>query len=155
MPDTETVAQALRPLLSSHFQPALLARMRIVPYLNLTPEALRTIAGLKLKTLAGRLAANNGMQCTWDDSVPAWLADRCTETETGARNIDYVLAGSILPRLAKNILTHMADLCPPDSVHLAIREGELAMDFGSGAAAEPAADRAAAKCRRALSLPRA
>ena len=144
MPDTETVAQALRPLLSSHFQPALLARMRIVPYLNLTPEALRTIAGLKLKTLAGRLAANNGMQCTWDDSVPAWLADRCTETETGARNIDYVLAGSILPRLAKNILTHMADLCPPDSVHLAIREGELAMDFGSGAAAESAADRTAA-----------
>ena len=144
MPDTETVAQALRPLLSSHFQPALLARMRIVPYLNLIPEALRTIAGLKLKTLAGRLAANNGMQCTWDDSVPAWLADRCTETETGARNIDYVLAGSILPRLAKNILTHMADLCPPDSVHLAIREGELAMDFGSGAAAESAADRTAA-----------
>ncbi len=146
MPDTETVAQALRPLLSSHFQPALLARMRIVPYLNLTPEALRTIAGLKLKTLAGRLAANSGMQCTWDDTVPGWLAERCTETETGARNIDYVLAGSILPRLAKNILTHMADLCPPDCVRLAISEGELVMDFGTGAAEDggPAAGCASA-----------
>ncbi len=129
MPDTATVLQALRPMLSEHFQPALLARMTIVPYVSLTPEALKNIAVLKLNTLAARLAANSGMQCTFSDSVPAWLASRCTETETGARNIDYVLAGSVLPRLAKEILSHMADDCPPRSVSMDIKNEEICLAF--------------------------
>ncbi|MDO5483905.1 MAG: type VI secretion system ATPase TssH, partial [Desulfovibrionaceae bacterium] len=91
-PDSEAVAQALRPLLSKHFQPALLARMRIVPYVSLGQSALENIATLKLRALGERLRKNSGMDCTWSESVPAWLAGRCTETETGARNIDYVLA---------------------------------------------------------------
>ncbi len=129
MPDTATVLQALRPLLSEHFQPALLARMSIVPYVSLTPEALRNIAVLKLNTLASRLAANSGMKCTFSDSVPVWLASRCTETETGARNIDYVLAGSVLPRLAREILSHMASDCPPGSVSMDIRKEEICLSF--------------------------
>lgn len=128
-PALETVAAALRPLLSSHFQPALLARMHVVPYLNLGEEMLASIAGLKLEALARRMAANNGMRCTWSDSVPQWLASRCTETETGARNIDYVLAGTVLPDLARRILAHMAGDCPPQGVHLDIRDNELVMEF--------------------------
>ena len=134
-PSAETVAAALRPLLSSHFQPALLARMHVVPYLNLGEEMLASIAGLKLDALARRLAANNGMRCTWSDGVPQWLASRCTETETGARNIDYVLAGTVLPDLARRILSHMAGDCPPQGVHLDIRDNALVMDF-DGAAPE-------------------
>ncbi|HJA75662.1 MAG TPA: type VI secretion system ATPase TssH [Candidatus Desulfovibrio gallistercoris] len=128
-PALETVAAALRPLLSSHFQPALLARMHVVPYLNLGEEMLASIAGLKLQALARRMAANNGMRCTWSDGVPQWLASRCTETETGARNIDYVLAGTVLPDLARRILAHMAGDCPPQGVHLDIRDNELVMEF--------------------------
>lgn len=128
-PEAETVAAALRPLLSGHFQPALLARMRVVPYLNLGPEALASIARLKLSALARRLAANNGMGCSWSENVPQWLASRCTETETGARNIDYVLAGTVLPRLARDILSRMAEERPPQNVRLEIRNGELNMDF--------------------------
>lgn len=137
-PAAETVAAALRPLLSSHFQPALLARMHVVPYLNLNEEMLSSIAGLKLEALARRIAANNGMRCTWSDSVPQWLASRCTETETGARNIDYVLAGTVLPDLARRILSHMAGDCPPQGVHLDIRDNELVMEF-DGASPEQTA----------------
>ena len=129
MPESEIVLQALRPLLSGHFQPALLARMNVVPYVSLTPDALKNIARLKLNTLAGRLLANSGMQCTFSDEVPAWLAERCTETETGARNIDYVLAGSVLPRLAREILSQMASDCPPGSVSLDIADGEMSIAF--------------------------
>ncbi|MDO5538434.1 MAG: hypothetical protein Q4F72_13025, partial [Desulfovibrionaceae bacterium] len=89
---------------------------------------------LKLRALAGRLQSNNGMVCTWTEAVPEWLASRCTETETGARNIDYVLAGSVLPRLAKEILAHMAEDCPPQNVALDVRDGELVMLFGDEAA---------------------
>lgn len=129
LPDQESLIHALRPTLSKHFQPALLARMRIVPYTSLHEDVLQDIAGLKLATLASRVAANNGMVCTFDASVAAWLAARCTQTDTGARNIDYVLAGTVLPTLAKNILRHMADDCPPDNVHLSVEEGELVLDF--------------------------
>lgn len=128
-PAADVVAAALRPLLSRHFQPALLARMRVVPYVNLGPAALEAIAALKLGALARRLSANNGMRCVWGDEVPRWLASRCTETETGARNIDYVLAGTVLPRLARSILEHMAEECPPRHVRLDIQENELIMRF--------------------------
>ena len=50
-------------------------------------------------------------------------------TETGARNIDYVLAGTVLPDLARRILAHMAGDCPPQGVHLDIRDNELVMEF--------------------------
>lgn len=144
MPDSATVAAALRPVLTRHFQPALLARMQLVPYVNLTPEALACVADLKLRALAGRLESNNGMRCTWDKGVISWLVSRCTETDTGARNIDYVLAGSVLPALAKNILRHMADELPPRSVSLEVEDNELFMEFGDAddadATGEPSAD---------------
>ncbi len=129
-PDSATVVAALRPLLSKHFQPALLARMHIVPYVGLGVEALADIARLKLTALARRLAANNGMACTWDDAVPMWLASRCSEGETGARNIDHVLAGSVLPQLARSILGHMAGQGLPESVHLGIESNGLILNFG-------------------------
>lgn len=133
-PAPEAFTAALRPLLSGHFQPALLARMRIVPYVSLGADALQNIAALKLKSLAGRLRANNGMDCHWTDAAPEYLASRCTETETGARNIDHVLAGSVLPRLARNILEHMADGKQPRGVVLDVRDNELSITFDDGPA---------------------
>ncbi|WP_165067359.1 type VI secretion system ATPase TssH [Desulfovibrio sp. ZJ200] len=133
-PAPEAFAAALRPLLSRHFQPALLARMRIVPYVSLGAEALRNIAALKLGALAARLRANNGMACRWTEAVPEYLALRCTETETGARNIDHVLAGSVLPRLARNILEHMAGGKQPRGVVLDVLDNELDMTFEAGPA---------------------
>lgn len=109
-PDAAELADALRPVLSKHFQPALLARMHIVPYVSLSQESLAGIARLKLGQLAARVLQNNGMQLTFDDALPKAIASRCTETETGARNIEYILQGTILPELARRILGEMAAL---------------------------------------------
>lgn len=135
-PDAAALTTALRPTLSRHFQPALLARMTIVPYVGLTQEALRIIAEQKLTSLARRLHGNNGMSLTWDDALPAALAARCTETETGARNIDAVLAGSILPTLSRRILQRMTENGNDEAaeVHMSVAEnGDMAISFtGSG-----------------------
>ena len=131
-PDADTLTTALRPTLSHHFQPALLARMTIVPYVGLTQEALRIIAEQKLTSLARRLHGNNGMTLTWDDALPAALAARCTETETGARNIDAVLAGSILPTLSRRILQRMTENGNDDAaeVHMSVAEnGDMTISF--------------------------
>lgn len=132
MPDAATLTTALRPTLSHHFQPALLARMTIVPYVGLTQEALRIIAEQKLTSLARRLHGNNGMTLTWDEALPAALAARCTETETGARNIDAVLAGSILPTLSRRILQRMTENGNDETaeVHMSVAEnGDMTISF--------------------------
>ena len=140
-PDAATLTTALRPTLSRHFQPALLARMTIVPYVGLTQEALRIIAEQKLTSLARRLHGNNGMTLTWDDALPAALAARCTETETGARNIDAVLAGSILPTLSRRILQRMTENGNDETaeVHMSVAEnGDMTISFAAGESREAA-----------------
>ncbi|MDD6088897.1 MAG: type VI secretion system ATPase TssH [Desulfovibrionaceae bacterium] len=130
--DTESLSAALRPLLSAHFKPALLARMQIVPFVSLNAEALRRITALKLKTLADRLYANNGLQFSWSSEAEQTIADRCTETETGARNIDFILSGTLLPQLSRRILEQMAGGNLPEQALLGIDEnGEFQVTFSN------------------------
>jgi type VI secretion system protein VasG len=126
----EAVEAAIRPILSQHFKPALLARMRIVPYVSLGSDQLREIAALKLDRLAARLMANNKMRLVLDDKVAATIATRCTEVETGARNIQAILDGNVLPRLSETILTSLTKGGMPESCHLSVNDaGEFEVDF--------------------------
>lgn len=43
-----------------------------------------------------------------DDVVEAVLA-RCTEVDSGARNVDHILSGSMLPEIAETVLVRMAE----------------------------------------------
>ena len=135
----EAVEAAIRPILSQHFKPALLARMRIVPYASLGPDQLRDIAGLKLDRLAARLLANNKMHLVLDDKVAATIAARCTEVETGARNIQAILDGNVLPRLSETILGSLARGGMPERCRIGVdAAGEFALDFDPPATPEPA-----------------
>ncbi len=127
----DAVIGAVRPILSEHFKPALLARMSVIPYHSLNPEAMVRIVGLKLGKLKQTLQNNNKMQLTWGEKVVQTIADRCTEVETGARNIDYILNGNIMPQLSQTILEHMTEGGMPDTVFLDVDDsGEFVMDFG-------------------------
>ncbi|MBQ9405199.1 MAG: type VI secretion system ATPase TssH [Desulfovibrio sp.] len=128
--DMEAVLNVARPVLSEHFRPALLGRMTIVPYRSLESSAMKNITELKLQGLARRLRENKDMQLSWSEAVTEQIVARCSETETGARNIDYILSGSVLPRLAHSILDHMTDSAMPASVTLGVGEdGMFTMDF--------------------------
>ena len=128
--DMDTLLGVIRPVLSGHFRPALLARMTIVPYRSLESSAMGRITELKLQSLARRLKNNKGMKLTWSQEVVDQIVARCSETETGARNIGYILSGSVLPRLAHSILDHMTDGAMPASVALGVGEdGSFTMDF--------------------------
>ena len=128
----DAVLNAVRPILSKHFQPALLARMTAVPYFSLKGDALMEIVRLKLSGLQQKLADNNHMQLTYDDAVVQAIGDRCTETETGARNIDFILRGNILPQMSHEVLAHMSAGSMPQSVHLGVdAEGNFSMEFGT------------------------
>lgn len=130
--DMDTLVNVIRPVLSEHFRPALLARMTIVPYRSLAGSAMHLIADLKLRSLVKRLHENNGMSMTYTPAVVDQIVARCSETETGARNIEYILSGSVLPRLAHSILEHMTEGGMPGSVAMDVAEdGSFSMTFGN------------------------
>jgi type VI secretion system protein VasG len=108
-PEPQAVIDAIRPTLSRHFQPALLARMTIVPYGPIVPEAMRAIAGLKLKKISDRVEKSYGFRAIFSDELVEELVRRCTENETGARNIDHVLRGSLMPAISAVLLERLAE----------------------------------------------
>jgi len=108
-PDPDTVSQAIHPVLAHYFKPALLARMMVVPYYSLPPAHLAGIVDLKLGRLAQRLAAANRIALQYVPEVSGTIAVRCTEVDSGARNIDFILGKSLTPALSDVVLGAMAD----------------------------------------------
>nr|WP_208995385.1 type VI secretion system ATPase TssH [Roseibium hamelinense] len=106
-PDADELVAACRPVLSAHFKPALLARMQIVPFYPLIGEPLEKIVRLKLNKVGKRLRENQKMELVYSDAVVSSIAARCTEVETGARNIDHIVNRTILPELSTELLTQM------------------------------------------------
>ncbi len=104
----EDVVEAIRPTLSRHFKPALLARMNIVPFAPIAGEAMRSIVVAKLGALEKRLKAAHGLEFVYEDSTVEELTRRCTAGEEGARAIDHVLRGGLMPAVSRGILERMA-----------------------------------------------
>ena len=131
-PALDVLSSAIRPILSSHFKPALLARMTIVPFYILDPKYLKEIVELKLRRLAGRLAESNKMKMTFAPGVVDQITARCTEVETGARNIDHILRGAVLPMMSREILNRLGEGVMPSGVHLALAEdGSFKVEFAN------------------------
>ncbi|MEM9690958.1 MAG: type VI secretion system ATPase TssH [Myxococcota bacterium] len=107
-PDVDEIIEAIKPTLSAHFKPALLARMTTVPYLPISPDAMGMITKLKLGKLMRRLKSSQNIEATFTDRVVDTIAARCTEVDTGARNIDHILRGTLIPQLSSAILEQMA-----------------------------------------------
>ena len=101
------VAEAIRPILARHFKPALLARMAVVPFFALGGEAMARIVRLKLERLRETLWANNRISLEHTPAVVDWLLARCADPDTGARAIDRVLQGEVLPGLSREILARL------------------------------------------------
>ncbi len=107
-PTADEVTKAIRPILSRHFKPALLARMSIVPFAPLPAAILKDIVELKLRQLGSRLAEAHRIEATFAPELVQGLVARCTEAETGARNVDHVMRGSLMPALSRAILDRLA-----------------------------------------------
>lgn len=106
-PSTAELTEAIRPTLSRHFKPALLSRMQIVPFYPLMPDILAEIVRLKLDKVGRRLAASQKLKFEYTDAVAAAIAARCTEVETGARNIDHIVNKTLLPYIATGVLARI------------------------------------------------
>jgi len=129
-PTPEALCEAIRSQLSRHFKPALLARMTIVPFYLLDASFMKQIVTLRMEKLAARLFESHKMRLSFSDAVVDCIAARCTEVETGARNIDHIMRGTILPQLSERILTQMGAGEMPATVRLDLtRDGNFSIGF--------------------------
>src|SRR5690606_21517497 len=87
LPEAEALERAIRPALSQHFKPALLARMRVVPYYPVAGEVLNELVELKLARFGERLQRRQ-VRFSHCAHLITHLAERCTHSDSGARLID-------------------------------------------------------------------
>ena len=108
-PAADTLLELIRPELNDAFKPAFLGRCSVIPYYPLRDDNLKKIVRLKLSKIAKRIAANHHAAFTYDDALVEAVAARCTEVDSGARNIDNILAGTMLPQIAEQVLIRMVE----------------------------------------------
>ncbi len=108
-PPPEELATALRPDLLEYFKPAFLGRVVTVPYFPLPPHILREIVVINMKRIEKRVRGNYGADFHWDDGLLDRLTARCTETASGARNIENILKRGLLADLAELLLARRAE----------------------------------------------
>jgi type VI secretion system protein VasG len=112
----------IRPALNKYFKPALLARMTVIPFRPLPSDVIKDIVRLRIEKLKSRLYAVHRLKLDTTDALIDHIAQRCSDVESGARNIDHIMNGSILPMLSSELLIHMSEGEIPDSAALDISE---------------------------------
>jgi type VI secretion system protein VasG len=122
LPSADELAEALRPQLYKAFKPAFLGRMKVVPYYPISDDVLAEIIELKLERIRRRIETNHKATFEWDDSLVDAVLARCTEVDSGARNVDHILNGTLLPEVAQQVLERIADGIALE--RLVVRAGE-------------------------------
>ena len=122
MPGPDGLVKALKPELDKVFKPAFLGRTVIIPYFPIRDEALKKIIRLKLAKIQRRLKETHRITLTYDDALVETVASRCTEVESGARNVDNILTNTLLPDVSKQLLGKIAEGLKPDAIHVTIGE---------------------------------
>lgn len=120
MPDHVGLVKALKPELDQIFKPAFLGRTVIIPYFPVRDEALRSIVRLKLGKVERRLRETHRIDLVAGDDVVDAIAARCTEVESGARNVDNILTNTMLPEISKHLLLSLVTGEKPDRVEVTV-----------------------------------
>ncbi len=121
-PGPEGLVRAIKPELNKIFKPAFLGRMVIIPYYPVRDEVLKQIIRLKLGKIKRRLQENHRIELVHDESLIAEVANRCTEVESGARNVDNILTNTLLPDISRRILAGLAEGQRLASIQVSIGE---------------------------------
>lgn len=122
LPTPEALTEVIYPQLHKAFKPAFLGRMKVIPYYPISDDVLATIIELKLGRIQSRITLNHKAQFSWDAPLIDAVLARCTEVDSGARNVDHILNGSLLPEIADTVLSHMAEGKAIQTIHVSAAE---------------------------------
>jgi len=121
----ELIENKIYPELADFFKPALLARMEVVPYLPLNRNVLQEIVSYKLESLSQRLALRYKAEVNFSDELISEILKRATRSENGARMLEAIIDGQVLPPVAQQLLNKLAQQEPVKSVSFSVVDGQF------------------------------
>ncbi len=124
MPGPDGIVEAIKPELNKAFKPALLGRLVTVPFYPISDAIMRLIIKLQLGKIKNRIRDNHNAQFSYDDAVIETVAKRCTDVDSGARNVYNILTGTMLPDMSGEVLSRMAAGEGIKKVHVGVGESE-------------------------------
>jgi type VI secretion system protein VasG len=107
-PGHDALVRALKPELDKTFKPAFLGRLVIIPFFPIRDDVMKKIVRLKLGRIQKRIESSHRVRFSYDDALVDAVAARCTEVESGARNVDNILTNTLLPEVSVRILEQLA-----------------------------------------------
>ncbi|ERS90035.1 ATPase AAA [Marinobacter sp. C1S70] len=123
--EPEKIEEALYPELANFFKPALLARMEVVPYLPLGEDTLNRIVGDKLQRLADQIQTRYHTEVELEDGLVEAIRSRATRSENGARMLESIIEGELLPPVSLALLEKLAAREPVTKVTLGVTENKF------------------------------
>lgn len=121
----EQLDDALYPELAAFFKPALLARMEVIPYMPLSPEVLEQIVRGKLARLENLFSERYAADVIIEDSLIDEILSRATRSENGARMLEAIIEGQLLPPISLALLNKLSEQKPVTRIYLAAQDGEF------------------------------
>ena len=124
-PSANQLIEQLKPSLYQQFKPAFLGRMQIVPYFPLHDDLLLKIIEHKLGKIIQRIQTQYQTEVTYSNDLLELILSRCTEVDSGARNVDHILNASVLPALATQILMALSEEKVPEKIQIEVKNDEI------------------------------
>ncbi|MFU1556399.1 type VI secretion system ATPase TssH [Aeromonas sp. A04] len=121
----DDLLDALYPELAAFFKPALLARMEVIPYLPLGHDTLVQIVGGKLNRLVKLLKDRFGAEVVLEDEVAEEILRRANRSENGARMLESVIDGALLPPVSLQLLQRLSAGEPIKRVRFSVSERQF------------------------------
>nr|WP_288357341.1 type VI secretion system ATPase TssH [uncultured Pseudomonas sp.] len=131
MPEPEGISKALREPLLKIFPPALLGRLVTIPYYPLSDDMLKAITRLQLERIKKRIESTHKVPFSYDDAVVDLVVSRCTENESGGRQIDAILTNSMLPDMSREFLGRLLEGKPLAGVQVSVQNQDLHYEFAA------------------------
>lgn len=129
-PTPDELVKLIRPELVRHFGTALLARFKVIPFYPLDTETMKGVVTLKLERIGERLRESHDLAFEYTPDLVVCIAERCTQVDTGARNIDAIIDKTILPGISVALLSQLAEENKPRKLVLELDEaGEFQYRF--------------------------
>ncbi|NOY71783.1 MAG: type VI secretion system ATPase TssH [Gammaproteobacteria bacterium] len=109
IPSPEVLLDNFRPQLLNFFKPAFLGRTTVIPYYPLGDEDLLKICKINMHRIEKRIKGHYNATFSYHDDVMLHIVARSQEVDTGARNIENILSRTLLPEMATECLSKLAD----------------------------------------------
>lgn len=122
LPEPDVLLDNFRPQLLNYFKPAFLGRTTVIPYYPLGDEDLLKICKINMGRIEKRVREHYDADFSYHEDVMLHIVARSQEVDTGARNIENILTRTMLPELASECLSRMANDEEISKLHVGVTE---------------------------------